>query len=76
MEIEAGKHKKLLPTMEDGILVVGGRAERWIQSTWHKQKFILLSGKHHFSKLIAEKEHVDVGHLALESMIARIRSKY
>ena len=76
VEVKAGKHQKLLPAMEDGILVVGGRAERWIQSTWNKQKFILLPGKHHFSKLIAEKEHVDVGHLALESTIARIRSKY
>ena len=75
-EIKAGKHKKLIPTMEDGIYVVGGRAERWIHSTWNRQKFILLPGKHYFSKLIAEKEHIDVGHLALESTIARIRSKY
>ena len=76
VEIKTGKHKKLLPTIENDIIVVGGRAERWIQSTWNNQKFILLPGKHHFSKLVAEKEHIDVGHLALESTIAKIRSKY
>ena len=76
VEIQKGKHKKLVPAVEKGIIVIGGRAERWVNSTWNKQRFILLPGKHHFSKLIAEQEHVDVGHLALESTIAKIRSKY
>ena len=75
-EVRNGKHKKLLPSIENDIVMVGGRAERWVHATWNKQKFILLPGKHQFSSLLALKEHEDIGHLALESTIAKIRSKY
>ena len=44
-DISKGKYKELLPTIEDGIVVVGGRAERWICTTWNKGKFILLPAK-------------------------------
>ena len=75
-DVDKGKYKKLLPTTENGIIVVGGRAERWISSTWNREKFILLPAKHHLSLLIAERAHVDSGHLAVEATIARIRLKY
>ena len=70
------KYKKLLPTLENGIVVVGGRAERWIYSTWNREKFILLPANHRFSRLVAEMGHIESGHLAVESTVARIRSKY
>ena len=76
VDIARGKYKELVPTVENGIIVVGGRAERWICSTWNREKFILLPAKHYFSRLVAEKAHVDSGHLALEATIARIRTKY
>ena len=76
LEIEKGMYKKLLPTVENEIIVVGGRAERWVYSTWNKQKFILLPKDHRFSQLVAEKEHIEIGHLALESTVAKIRAKY
>ena len=76
MSSDMGRYKKLLPTMENGIIVVGGRAERWIYSTWNKEKFILLPAKHRLSWLIAEREHIGTGHLAVESTVAIIRSKY
>ena len=76
VDIARGKYKELVPTVENGIIVVGGRAERWICSTWNREKFILLPAKHYFSFLVAEKAHVDSGHLALEATIARIRTKY
>ena len=76
VEIKNGKHRELVSTVEDGIILVGGHAERWLDSTWNRQKFVLLPRKHHFSRLIAEQEHVNVGHLALESTIAKIRAKY
>ena len=75
-DVDKGKYKKLLPTTENGIIVVGGRAEKWISSTWNREKFILLPAKHRLSVLIAEKAHVDSGHLAVEATIAMIRSKY
>ena len=75
-EIEKGTYRKLLPTVEDGVIVVGGRAERWMYSTWNREKFVLLPGKHRFSWLVAQKAHIESGHLALESTVARIRSRY
>ena len=59
-DISKGKYKELLPTIDDGIVAVGGRAERWICTTWNKGKFILFPAKSHLSRLIAEKAHVDV----------------
>ena len=75
-ELKKGMYKKLVPTVENGIIVVGGRTERWMEATWNMQKFILLPKDHRISRLIAEQEHVDSGHLAAESTIARIRAKY
>ena len=76
LDVNRGKYKELLPTVENGIIVVGGRAERWISSTWNREKFILLPAKHRFSFLVAEKAHIDSGHLGVEATIAKIRTKY
>ena len=71
-----GKLKKLSPELQEGILVVGGRAERWMEATYNNQKFILLPQSHKLSYLIALHEHKAIGHLGTEATIARIRSKY
>ena len=71
LDVNRGKYKELLPTVENGIIVVGGRAERWISSTWNREKFILLPAKHRFSFLVAEKAHIDSGHLGVEATIAK-----
>ena len=76
IEVQAGKHKKLCPQEQDGILVVGGRTERWMGATWNRQKFILMPKKHYFSKLIAIQKHKENGHLAVSATVAQIRSKY
>ena len=75
-ELDKGSFKKLVPSIEDGVIVVGGRTERWMESTWNQQKFILLPKNHYLSRLIVEEEHNHIGHLAAESTIARVRSKY
>ena len=75
-EIKDSKYKKLHPCIEDDIYVVGGRTERWMESTWNRQKFILLPKDHRLSYLIALRDHEAIGHLAVESTIAKIRSKY
>ena len=76
LDIDKGKYKELLPTVEGGVIVVGGRAERWICSTWNRSKFLLLPVKHHFSWLIADKTLIDSVHLDVEATIARIQTKY
>ena len=75
-DMKAGKYKKLCPQIEDGIIVVGGRTERWMSATWNRQKFILLPSEHRLSRLIVEKYHQEGGHLCISATVARIRSKY
>ena len=68
--------KQLKPSLENGIIVVGGRAERWMQATWNKQKFVLLPKDHPISNLIMVYEHKAGGHLGVASTISKIRSRY
>ena len=48
-ELKQNKYLKLQPRIEDGIVVVGGRTERWLEATWNRQTFILLPKEHTFS---------------------------
>ena len=75
-EIEMKSCKELKPSLEDGILVVGGRTERWMQATWNKQKFVSLPKDHPVSLLIIMYEHNSTGHLGVAATIAKIRSRY
>ena len=75
-KIKKGKLKKLQPRVADGLIVVGGRTERWMAATWNMQAFILLPQDHKFSELIAKYEHEKIGHLAEAATISKIRSKY
>ena len=74
--MKSGKLKKLCPQFKDDIIVVGGRAERWMASTWNKQQFILLPYNHRFSRLVAEQKHRQLGHLGVAATVASVRSKY
>ena len=67
---------KLCPRYEDGLIVVGGRIERWNQATWNRQIFILLPANHQVSWLIMEWEHRRSGNLGLASTVAKTRSIY
>jgi len=75
-EINMQACKQLKPTIEDGIVVVGGRTERWMQATWNKQKFVLLPKGHPISILIIIYEHKAGGHLGAAATVSKIRSKY
>ena len=70
------KIKEMQPKLENGMLVVGGRTERWMEATWNRQYFVLLPKEHRLSYLIALHEHNSIGHLGTESTIAKIRSRY
>ena len=68
---------KLHPTTnKDGIMVVGGRTERWREATWNEQFFTILPGKNHISLLIARYEHALGGHVGRDATISKIRAKY
>ena len=68
-DIQAGKFVRLCPKYKNGLIVVGGRAERWMQSTWNRQEFVLLPHNHRFSRRRS-------GHLGVAATVARIRSRF
>ena len=74
--VKEGKLLRLCLRYRNGIIVVGGRAERWMQATWNKQEFILLPHNHRLSHWIAESEHAKDGHLGVSSTVAKIRSRF
>ena len=75
-KMKDGSLVKLCPRYKNGLIVVGGRVERWNEATWNQQQFILLPATHRLSYLIAEWEHRRSGHLGLASTDAKTRSKY
>ena len=66
----------LRPMEDNGIVVVGGRTERWMACTWNQQKFILLPKECHVSLLIARYEHIKGGHLGVLATVSKIRRRY
>ena len=74
--ISSNRLRRLCPKINDGIIYVGGRAERWMEMTWNKQMFILLPKNSRLSILIADKIHKEIGHLRVAATIAAIRAKY
>ena len=75
-KMKNGSLVKLCPRYEDGLIVVGGRVERWNQATWNRQSFILLPADHRVSWLIAEWEHRRSGHIGVASTVAKTRSNF
>ena len=76
-KLKSKQYVKLNPQIDDrGVIVVGGRTERWMQATWNRQRFILLPKDHLISTLIIRYEHKRAGHLGVDSTKARVRSTF
>ena len=67
---------KLCPWYENGIIVVGGRTERWMDATWNGQRFILLPADHRLAYLIILYENQKSGNLGVAATISRVRARY
>ncbi len=77
LDVHSKQLRKFRPRVNnENVIVVGGRTERWMESTWNRQFFILLPKTHHISLLIARREHALVGHLGRDATISKIRSVY
>ena len=75
-DVQDGKYRRLCPKIrEDAIIVVGGRAERWLEMSYNNHKVVLLPYKHHFSRLYAEYVH-NQGHLGVAATTSKIRSRF
>ena len=60
---------------DDGLLVVGGRAEKWFNFRYDNELLVLLPYKHTISKLFAEYIHEEGGHLGVSATVSKIRSR-
>ena len=68
--------RKICPVMrEDGVYVIGGRAERWFEASFNKRLIPILPKNHNFSKLYAEMIHGE-NHSGIDSDISKIRLNY
>ena len=75
-DIEKERYKRLCPRKNtDGIYVVGGRGERWIEMSHNKTEVILLSYDHRFSRLYSEHIHKRE-HLGVLSTASKIRTRF
>ena len=75
-DIDKGKYKRLCPRRhDDGIYVVGGRGERWIEMSYNKTEVILLPYQHRLSRLYAEYIHRR-GHLGFLATASKVRSRF
>ena len=75
-KVDKGDFKRLCPkTNAEGIVVVGGRAEKWFQHRYDDDTLVLLPHDHRFTKLYAEHMHQEGGHLADAATVSKIRSK-
>ena len=67
--------RRLAPFVDGDILRVGGRLHH--SNIEHNTKHpILLPSHHHLTKLIVEKEHLDLLHIGPEGLLAAIRRRY
>ena len=70
-----GTFRKLRPILnDDGVYVVGGRAERWFEGSYNKQLIPILP-KNEFSRLIVEMKHRS-RHGGIDTDIATVREEY
>ena len=75
-DMEKGIFKRLCPRMrEDGIIVVGGRVEKWLEISYNKNDLILLPYEHRFARLYAEYIH-QRGHHGVSSTVSKIRARF
>ncbi|XP_068674368.1 uncharacterized protein [Montipora foliosa] len=75
-DIENGKYKRLCPKMrEDGVYVIRGRSELWMEMSYNKREVILLPYDHPFSRLFVEHKH-RTGHHGVLTTASKVRTRY
>ena len=73
--IEKGDFQRLNPTEQNGIIVVGGRAEKWMEISYDNKSIALLPRDHQLSLLYSRYVHQQ-SHLGISATMAKIRLKF
>jgi len=75
-EVERGDFVRLNPrTRKDGIVVVGGRAEKWMDISYDNKELPLLPKDNRLSLLVTEHAH-QKSHLGVSATTATVRLEY
>lgn len=74
-DIENGKYKRLCPKMrEDGVYVIRGHSELWMEMSYKKREVILLPYDHPFSCLFVEHKH-RIGRHGVLTIASKVRTR-
>ena len=75
-DLKNGKFKRLGPKhRRDGVIVVGARAERWLEMSYNHHEVPLLPYKHDLSRLYSKHIHEE-GHHGVSTTVSKIRSRF
>lgn len=71
-DIKHGTYRRLCPRLrDDGIYVISGRAEKWLEIGYNKEDIILLPYQHRFARLYHAK-----GHHGVLTSASKIRARF
>ena len=75
-DMKRGRFRRLCPRVrEDGIIVVGGRAEKWLEMSYNQREVPLLPFRHELSRLYAKHIHEE-GHQGVSATTSKVRSRF
>ena len=60
---------------EEGIITVGNRVSKWMETNWNRNEYILLPPKHPFTKLLILHFH-NHDHSGVESTLVKLQGKF
>ena len=75
-DMKRGRFRRLCPRVrEDGIIVVGGRAEKWLEMSYNQREVPLLPFRHESSRLYAKQIHEE-GLQGVSATTSKVRSRF
>ena len=69
------RFKRLDPTLENGIIVVGQRVSKWLKENWNQENYMLIPANHPVTRLYVSCLH-SVDHAGVETTLAKLQRKF
>ena len=75
-DMKCGRFRRLCPRVrEDGIIVIGGCAEKWVEMSYNQREVPLLLFRHELSRFYAKHIHEE-GHQGVSATTSKMRSRF